>query len=77
MIFVNGCFWHLHGCKASRSPKSNKGYWLPKLERNRTRDAENLNALRAEGWRYLILWECDLAKNAWLRSRVVEFLDSE
>ncbi|NKX50684.1 very short patch repair endonuclease, partial [Arthrobacter deserti] len=26
VIFVNGCFWHSHDCKAGRhSPKSNAG----------------------------------------------------
>ena len=75
VIFVHGCFWHLHGCKGSRLPKSNKGYWLPKLERNRARDAEHLKALRADGWRHLVLWECELHKDAWLRSRISKFLD--
>ena len=37
-IFVDGCFWH--GCpKHGRKPTSNRTYWLPKLRRNRERDA--------------------------------------
>lgn len=32
-IFVNGCFWHMHGCKEFVLPKSNLDYWIPKLER--------------------------------------------
>jgi len=35
MIFVNGCFWHCHeGCSDFILPKSNKDYWVPKLEKN-------------------------------------------
>ena len=44
VIFVHGCFWHQHAdlaCKISRRPRSNQDYWLPKLERNVTRDAEH------------------------------------
>jgi DNA mismatch endonuclease (patch repair protein) len=76
VIFVHGCFWHQHGgCKGSHLPKSNRGYWLPKLERNRTRDAEHLKALRADGWRCLVLWECELCRGAALRRRISRFLN--
>jgi DNA mismatch endonuclease, patch repair protein len=76
IIFVHGCFWHQHkGCKGSHLPKSNVGYWLPKLERNRLRDAEHLKALRRSGWRCLILWECELSKSAQAK-RIRRFLES-
>lgn len=67
IIFVHGCFWHQHDsakCKLFHRPKSNSGYWIPKLERNRRRDAEHLVALRALGWRVLIIWECELANTS-------------
>ena len=51
LIFVNGCFWHGHGCKAAHIPKSNIGYWGPKLERNRVRDAKNIEDLILRGWK--------------------------
>ena len=42
IVFVHGCFWHLHeGCKYAKMPKSNVDYWKPKLYRNRERDACN------------------------------------
>jgi DNA mismatch endonuclease, patch repair protein len=76
IIFVHGCFWHQHrGCKGSHLPKSNTGYWLPKLERNRIRDAENLRVLRRAGWRCLILWECELRRSAAQVRRIKRFLD--
>ena len=34
VIFVHGCFWHQHPeprCLDGRPPKSNLGYWQPKL----------------------------------------------
>lgn len=58
-IFVHGCFWHGHGCSRSSNPKTNKDYWSPKLQRNRDRDARNVEALAAMGLRVLTIWECD------------------
>src|SRR5688500_13677437 len=61
VIFVHGCFWHLHrsGCGA-RLPKSRLEYWGQKLERNRKRDAKHRRGLRAAGWQVLTVWECEL-----------------
>src|SRR5579863_8250129 len=59
VVFVHGCFWHSHGCKAAHIPKTNQEYWGPKLERNKTRDAKSIEALQAEGWRSLVVWECE------------------
>ena len=59
VILVHGCFWHQHvGCRLARQPKSRLDYWLPKLERNRKRDAETQAALRKLGWDVLVVWEC-------------------
>ena len=41
-IQVRGCFWHSHGCKGSEPPTSRTNYWIPKLERTRSRDIRNL-----------------------------------
>jgi len=55
-IFVHGCFWHSHrGCKLASDPKSNRGYWVKKLRRNRRRDMAKIAALRADGFRVLIV----------------------
>ena len=61
VILVHGCFWHCHeGCPDFVHPKSNQDYWLPKLKRNRLRDAENISQLKEMGWRVIIIWECEL-----------------
>ncbi len=58
-----GCFWHMHGCKEFVLPKSNLGYWLPKLERNKARDEANIAKLKEMGWNVIVLWECEIKKN--------------
>lgn len=63
-IFVNGCFWHMHdGCPKFVMPKSNIEYWRPKLERNKRHDIENKIALEKQGWKVIVVWECDLKKD--------------
>lgn len=60
IIFVNGCFWHMHDCKDFVLPKSNLEYWIPKLERNKKRDESNIHLLQSDGWHVIIIWECEL-----------------
>lgn len=60
-IFINGCFWHLHeGCKHLRIPRSNTNYWESKLIKNKERDQRNYNALVTMGWKFMVVWECEL-----------------
>ncbi|MBI3493487.1 MAG: DNA mismatch endonuclease Vsr, partial [Acidobacteria bacterium] len=59
-IFVQGCFWHSHaGCALASKPKSNRSYWIRKLQRNQGRDRIKIRALRAAGYRVRVVWECD------------------
>ncbi len=61
-IFVNGCFWHrCPHCNLSM-PKSNVAFWEAKFARNKARDKRNLEALVAEGWLVLVVWECALKR---------------
>ncbi|MBN2835617.1 MAG: DNA mismatch endonuclease Vsr [Candidatus Delongbacteria bacterium] len=62
VIFVNGCFWHMHGCSRSVVPKSNREYWIPKLEKNVLNDSKNEDLLIEQGWNVIIVWECELEK---------------
>jgi len=76
VIFIHGCFWHQHeGCIDCHTPKSSTSYWLPKLERNKVRDAENQRRLKELGWNHLIIWACELEHSAGLAGRVRRFLD--
>jgi DNA mismatch endonuclease (patch repair protein) len=74
VIFVHGCFWHAHSCKTAHKPKSNAGYWGPKLKRNRARDAKNIEALAAAGWKSLVIWECEAADVLGAGQKIRKFL---
>jgi DNA mismatch endonuclease (patch repair protein) len=63
VVFVHGCFWHRHGCKATTTPCDNADYWNQKFEENRIRDRRNIDALIENGWRVAIVWECVLKKS--------------
>ena len=64
VVFVHGCFWHQHeGCKAADRPKSRQDYWQKKLERNSARDLETQEKLKREGWRVIVIWECELRRD--------------
>ncbi|MDD5774732.1 MAG: very short patch repair endonuclease [Candidatus Omnitrophica bacterium] len=63
VIFVHGCFWHLHaGCRDGTIPKTKTVYWRKKLLRNRQRDIEHTRKLNRTGWKVLRFWECDIEK---------------
>ena len=76
VIFVHGCFWHAHDCRVAHTPKSNAAYWGPKLERNRTRDTRNIEALRTAGWKSLVIWECEIRGGRALKKRLKAFLSA-
>ena len=75
VIFVHGCFWHQHPeCKEGRVPGSRLEYWEPKLQRNQQRDIAAQAALKEQGWRFLVVWECELKDAAIARRKVTQFL---
>jgi DNA mismatch endonuclease (patch repair protein) len=75
IIMVHGCFWHQHaGCRLARAPKSRLEYWLPKLRRNQERDEDAIQALRAQGWDVLVIWECQAAAAESVGAMVSDFL---
>ncbi len=74
-IFVHGCFWHGHDCaRGARVPKANREYWQAKIGRNVARDTATLAALKAQGWRVLVVWECQMKERAALSRRLTKFL---
>src|SRR6056297_1687401 len=61
IIFVNGCFWHAHeNCELFKWPKSRSEKWRKKLEGNRKRDRKNIKKLEDNGWKVIVIWECQL-----------------
>ncbi len=76
IIFIHGCFWHGHNCRAGKNtPASNQSYWSPKLERNRIRDRRNAARLRRSGWGVMTIWECQTNRDG-LAARLRRFLES-
>lgn len=78
VIFVHGCFWHGHDCRAgSPRPKSHQEYWSVKLAENRRRDLQKEAALRDAGWNVFIIWECETKNTAVLDGKLLAFLGGE
>ena len=64
VVFVNGCFWHVHeGCKYFKWPESNMDFWKNKLTENKRRDVVKIQALKELGWKVIIVWECELKRD--------------
>jgi DNA mismatch endonuclease (patch repair protein) len=78
VIFVHGCFWHSHDCKAGRKrPRTNEEYWNNKLEKNRLRDQAHQTELQSTGWQVLNVWECEVKELDKLRSKLITFLEND
>lgn len=76
VVFVHGCFWHMHSCRYGRVvPKTNTEYWQNKRLANVRRDRSHVKLLKQQGWKVLILWECRTRKNlSGLRRSLERFL---
>ena len=63
VIFVNGCFWHMHeGCKYFVWPNDNSEFWKNKLLANKERDEKEKKEIEELGWKVIVVWECQLKK---------------
>lgn len=74
VIFVHGCFWHMHACKYGRViPKTNTEFWQKKRLSNKLRDSKNRKELKKLGWSILVIWECQTRKPALLLKKIQRF----
>jgi DNA mismatch endonuclease (patch repair protein) len=75
VIFVHGCFWHMHNCRYGRvQPKTNPKFWQEKRAANVGRDHKNRTALKKLGWTALVVWECGLSDRSKLATTLLDFL---
>lgn len=75
VIFVHGCFWHMHDCRYGQvSPKTNAEFWKTKRSRNVERDQESMMSLQADGWTALVVWECETKDMVALEQKLEAFL---
>ncbi len=61
-IFVDGDFWHGYQWTV-RKPKTNQGFWIPKIERNMQRDREVNEQLSSMGYTVMRFWEHEIKSN--------------
>lgn len=65
VVFVDGDFWHGFNWKVRKEKiKTNKEYWLPKIERNIQRDSEVTAHWQSLGWMVVRFWEHQIRKDA-------------
>jgi len=75
-IFVHGCFWHGHDCsRGARLPRDNAEYWRQKITKNRLRDVNNQALLASEGWKVLVVWECQTKDLNDLAAMLTDFME--
>ena len=69
IVFVHGCFWHMHYCPVGRvAPQTNAEFWRRKRWYNKKRDERNEDALRRQGWDVVTIWECETKDEQILRT---------
>lgn len=62
-VFCDSDYWHGYDWEnRNQRIKSNRDYWVPKIERNMKRDREVTAALQDEGWLVLRFWEWQIRK---------------
>lgn len=77
IIFVHGCFFHMHDCRYGRVvPKTNEETWRRKREGNVERDHKVLNELQELGWEMLIIWECSTKNPSDIKEKIRTFLEA-
>ena len=78
VVFVHGCFWHRHEeCKYAYTPKSRIEFWAKKFASNVARDARQEAALKALGWRVLVIWECETKDEVAVERKLVAGIHRE
>lgn len=63
-IFCDSEFWHGYNWQIRKNDiKSNKDFWIKKIEGNIQRDKNVNEILNAQGWKVLRFWGNDIKKN--------------
>lgn len=76
VIFVHGCYWHMHDCRWGRViPATRTVFWQTKRAGNVRRDRANQAALANLGWEVLVVWACESKDPCTLTNRLVAFLN--
>ncbi|NLY98667.1 MAG: very short patch repair endonuclease [Clostridiaceae bacterium] len=65
-VFVDGEFWHGHPTRG-QIPKTNREFWLKKIEQNKIRDNLVNQTLKDKGWIVVRIWQHELKDNRWFQ----------
>jgi DNA mismatch endonuclease (patch repair protein) len=64
VVFIDGEFWHGHDWRNKKnSIKSNRKFWIPKIERNMQRDRQVNAELNQMGFQVFRFWQKDVEEN--------------
>ena len=74
-VFVDGKMWHGYDWGHQKEDfKSNRDFWIPKIERNMERDREVTEALTEQGWMEMRLWDFEIKNDVKLCADEIEQL---
>jgi DNA mismatch endonuclease (patch repair protein) len=78
-IFIDGEFWHGYKWQEKKPKiKSNRGFWIPKIERNMQRDREVAQKLKNLGFSVFRFWEHEVKENLeGCINKVVEYVNQQ
>ncbi len=63
-LFIDGEFWHGHNWEEKKKKlKTNKEYWIPKIEKNIARDYDASQKLEYMGYKVMRFWQHEIMKN--------------
>ena len=64
------CLHRHKGCKSSKLPKTNLEFWEKKISDNVLRDQRNTKKLKVDGWKVIIIWQCELIRKSSRETRL-------
>lgn len=63
VVFIDGAFWHGYEWSLKKEQlKTNKDFWIPKIERNMQRDREINTYYAQKKWQVIRFWEHEVKK---------------
>jgi DNA mismatch endonuclease (patch repair protein) len=74
IIFIHGCFWHGHTCKRETLPTTNVEFWKNKIGGNIERDRRDIDELEKQGWRVIVVWQCEIKNIELQKERLTKLL---
>ena len=64
VVFIDGEFWHGYNWEEKKPKiKSNRDYWITKIEKNIQRDINNIQKLEDLGYLVFRFWEHEIKKD--------------